>query len=293
MAIDERDPHTGYTTTGHEWNGITELNRPVPRVIWFFLAATVVFSVIYWILMPAWPLVDTYTKGILGADQRARLASNLEAAAMARSEWSRQIEALQFSEIQSDEGLMRSVRNTGKTLFEDNCGVCHGMKAEGGSGYPRLTDDAWLWGGDSDAVAETLRVGINSTHDETRFAQMQAFGRDGILDREAIGNVVDYVLSLSKPGTAGSNGADSVAAGAEVFAENCVACHGEDGSGNIELGAPDLTDDFWIYDGDRFSIYKTVYGGRQGHMPHWEGRLSALERKILTLYVLDLGARGQ
>ena len=290
MAIEKRDPHTGYTTTGHDWNGITELNRPVPRVIWFFLTATVIFSIGYWVLMPAWPLVSTYTKGLLGVDQREILSENLEAAAAARSVWTRQIEARDYAEIQQDASLMGTVRRTGRTLFEDNCAACHGMAAQGGPGYPRLTDAAWLWGGDPAAVAETLRVGINSAHDETRFAQMPAFGLDQTLDRAALREVVDYVLSLSAGAPADPGRSASIAAGAGVFADNCAACHGENAAGSTDLGAPDLTDDFWIYGGDRQSVYGTVYGGRQGQMPQWEGRLSALERKILTLYVLDLGA---
>lgn len=293
MAVAQRDPHTGYTTTGHEWNGITELNRPVPKVIWLFLAATIIFSVIYWVLMPAWPLVETYTKGVLGVDQRSSLAENLRIAAADRASWTQQIETRNFAEIQADDSLMQIVRNTGRPLFEDNCATCHGMKGQGGHGFPRLTDDAWLWGADPATVAETIRVGINSTHNETRVSQMQAFGRDGILDRAAILDVVTYVRSLAGAEPTGDERSDSIAAAAEVFAANCAACHGESGTGNTELGAPDLTDEFWIYGGDRQSVYTTVYRGRQGHMPHWEGRLSALERKLLTLFVLDLGATKQ
>lgn len=289
MAVADRDPHTGYTTTGHEWNGITELNRPVPTVIWLFLTATVVFSVVYWVLMPAWPLVETYTKGILGVDQRSRLVGELKTAAADRSAWTRRMETLEFAEIEADESLMSIVRQTGRPLFEDNCAVCHGMQGEGGHDFPRLTDDTWLWGAEPDAVAETIRVGVNSSHEETRVSQMQGFGHDGILDRAAILDVVAYVRSLSGSETTGGERSDSIAAGAEVFAANCAACHGENGTGNTELGAPDLTDEFWIYGGDRQSVYTSVYQGRQGHMPHWEGRLSSLEQKLLTLFVLDLG----
>jgi len=286
MAVEERDPHTGYTTIGHEWGGITELNRPVPRVVWLFLTAAFLFSVVYWVLMPAWPLVETYTKGVLGVTQRGRLAQDLKEAALERAAWTDRIAASGFAEIQADAALMKIVREAGRPLFEDNCAVCHGMKGEGGVGFPRLTDGAWLWGGDPEAVAETVRVGINAAHDETRVSQMQAFGRDEILDRQAILDVVAHVRSLSGA-EAGSE------AGAEAFAANCAACHGEDGAGNPDLGAPDLTDDFWIYGGDRQSLYMTVYGGRQGQMPHWEGRLSALERKMLTLFVIDLGAAAR
>ena len=289
MAIEERDPHTGYMTLGHEWNGITELNRPVPKPVWFFLGIAVLFSIGYWILMPSWPLGDSYTKGVLEIDQRTTLQESLQEASMQRSAWTQRIEELDFAAIQADDALMGRVRQTGRTLFEDNCAVCHGRDGEGGNGFPRLSDDVWLWGGEPEAIMETLRVGINSAHPETRFAQMQAFGRDGILDRNDVLNVVAFVRSLSGAGAEDAAAPEAVASGAEVFQANCAACHGEDGTGNIELGAPNLTDDFWIYGGDRNSLFTTVYQGRQGLMPHWEARLSPLERKILALFVLDLG----
>lgn len=290
MSVAERDPHTGHMTTGHEWNGIKELNTPVPKVVWFFLGATVIFSVVYWLLMPAWPVFVTYTKGLLGVDQRATVTESLRQAAADRAVWADQIEALDFQDIQANEALKRVVRETGPALFKDNCSACHGIDAEGGTGYPNLTDAAWLWGGDPETVAETIRVGINASHDETRVSQMPAFGRDQMLDRNAVLNVVAYVQSLSDPALAAGEQADGVTAGKEVFAENCVACHGEDAQGGVEMGAPDLTDGFWIYGGDRQSIYTSVYGGRQGHMPQWDDRLTPLDRKILALYVLDLSS---
>lgn len=293
MAIGERDPHTGHMTTGHEWNGITELNTPVPKPVWFFLAVTALFSLGYWLLMPAWPLGVTYTKGLLGIDQRAVLRDNVDQAALDRAVWADRIAAADYAAIEADEALMRIVRERGRALFGDNCAVCHGAKATGGPGYPNLVDAAWLWGGDPETVAETIRVGINSSHPETRVSQMLAFGRDQVLDRDAIQKVVSYVQSLSDPALAAGEQAEAVKAGEEIFAANCASCHGETGKGSTEVGAPDLTDKFWIYGGERQSIYRTVYGGRQGHMPHWDGRLTPVDRKILALYLLDLGSAGQ
>lgn len=290
MAVGERDPHTGHMTTGHEWNGIKELNTRVPRAVYFFLAVTATFAVVYWILMPAWPLGTTYTKGLLGIDQKKTVTEDLERAAVDRAVWAERIEAGDPAEILADPVLMRTVRETGATLFGDNCAVCHGMQGQGGKGYPALTDRAWLWGGEAEDIAETLRVGINASHEETRTSQMMAFGRDQLLDRATILNVVAYVQSLSDPQVASGAQADAVTAGRATFAENCASCHGEDGTGSTEIGAPNLTDGFWIYGGDRQSIFDTVFNGRQGHMPSWEARLSALDRKILTLYVLDLGS---
>ncbi len=290
MAVGERDPHTGHMTTGHEWNGIKELNTRVPRAVYFFLAVTATFAVVYWILMPAWPLGTTYTKGLLGIDQKKTVTEDLERAAVDRAVWAERIEAGDPAEILADPVLMRTVRETGATLFGDNSAVCHGMQGQGGKGYPALTDRAWLWGGEAEDIAETLRVGINASHEETRTSQMMAFGRDQLLDRATILNVVAYVQSLSDPQVASGAQADAVTAGRATFAENCASCHGEDGTGSTEIGAPNLTDGFWIYGGDRQSIFDTVFNGRQGHMPSWEARLSALDRKILTLYVLDLGS---
>jgi cytochrome c oxidase cbb3-type subunit 3 len=291
MGVIERDPYTGHGTTGHEWNGIKELNTSVPWPIWAFMIAAVAFSVVWWILMPAWPIGTTYTKGLLGADVRQNVAASLEAAAEQRAVWTQRIEQEDFAAIQADDALMKDVRETGHALFGDNCAACHGTDAGGGPGFPNLRDHAWLWGKTPAAVFKTIQVGVNSPHPDSRVSQMAAWGRDGILDREAILNVVAYVYSLSHPGAEAGASEETLAAGRKVFVTNCAACHGENAKGNVELGAPDLTDDFWLYGGDQQSIYETVYDGRQGQMPTWEKRLTDTERKILTLYVLDL-SRG-
>jgi cytochrome c oxidase cbb3-type subunit 3 len=275
-------------TTGHEWNGIKELNTPVPRPVYFFLAATALFGIIYWILMPAWPIGVTYTKGLLGIDQRATVVQNLKQAQLDRSVWTKRIESEDFSAIQADPQLMTIVRQTGHALFGDNCAACHGAKATGGKGFPNLTTASWLWGGTPEAIAETIRVGINSPHADSRTSQMPAFGRDQILPRADIENVVSYVRSLSGNAAPNAEQADKIKAGKEIFAANCASCHGDDARGNAEAGVPNLADKFWIYGGDVETVYATVWGGRQGHMPTWESRLSPLDRKILTLYVVDL-----
>jgi len=184
---------------------------------------------------------------------------------------------------------MAFVRETGRTLFGDNCAACHGRDAEGGKGFPNLTTSSWLWGGAPETIAETIRVGINSAHPDSRVSPMPAFGRNGMLPRSDIENVVAYVQSLSSPAAIDSL-VDKIAAGKSVFAANCAPCHGQDGTGNVDVGAPNLTDKFWIYGGDLQSIYTSVWGGRQGQMPTWEARLPALDRKILALYLVDLRA---
>ena len=178
-----------------------------------------------------------------------------------------------YADIEADPALAGPAGQAGRTLFNDNCAACHGVGGTGGPGYPDLAAKAWLWGGEPETIEETIRVGINSTNDDTRTSQMLAFGRDGILPAE--GN------------------AERIEAGKQVFADNCVACHGEDARGNHDVGAPNLTDDSWIYGGDEQSVYTSVFSGRQGHMPHWDSRLSPLQIKLLTLYVHTLPGDGK
>lgn len=293
MSVGKRDRHTGQMTTGHEWNGIEELNTPVPKVVYIFLGMAFVFSVVYWLLMPAWPLGVTFTRGLLGVSQHSLIDADLRKATAAKEEWTDKISTESFAEIQANPKLMHIVLETAKPLFGDNCAACHGIEATGGPGFPNLVDGSSLWGRDADAIMETIRVGINSENEDSRMGQMLAFGRDGMLDRKSIENVTTYVMSLSGPQPTTDVEIAKLAAGREVFAQNCVACHGEEGTGNTDIGAPNLTDNFWIYGGDRQTVFNTIYNGRQGHMPTWEARLSEVDRKILTLYVLDLESKHQ
>ncbi len=287
MSVGERDPHSGHMTTGHEWNGIKELNTPVPKAVWFFLVLTALFSVGYWVLMPAWPLGKTYTRGLLDNDQKEIVAERVRAAASEHAAWTQRVVALDYDQIRADSGLMAKVREDGHRLFGDNCAACHGMNATGNPGYPNLVDGDWLWGGDPDTIAQTIAVGINSpAHKDTRVGQMLAFGKDGILDNESVVAVTHYVKTLSDPAWAEGRTA-AVAKGREVFAANCVVCHGDQGRGDAKVGAPDLTDGTSLYGGDVDAIYATIYRGRQGEMPAWEHRLSPAERKILTVFLLD------
>lgn len=287
MAVSERDPHSGHMTTGHEWNGIKELNTPVPRAIWLFLIGTVIFSIGYWILMPAWPLGNSFTRGLLGHDQKEIVARRVDAAADARSGWTGRIAAMSYDQIRAEPDLMTYVREDGHRLFGDNCAACHGIDAKGNPGYPNLVDGDWLWGGTPDEIAHTIAVGINSPASaDTRVGQMLAFGKDGILDNDSVLAVADYVKTLSDPAWARGRAA-SVATGRGIFAENCVVCHGDQGLGSKDVGAPNLTDKTWVYGGDITDIYTTIHGGRHGEMPAWEHRLSPVDRKILTVYLLD------
>lgn len=288
MGEERRDPVTGRKTTGHEWNGIEELDTPIPRVVLFFLAAGVIFSVIYWLLMPAWPTGWSYTKGLLGLNDRAVVMGEVEAAAAERTRWTSRIESAGFDQIRADPELMRHVMDTGSTLFADNCAVCHGVSGTGGPGFPDLTAGAWLWGGEPEVLMETIRVGINSTTEGSRVSQMMAFGRDGILNDEQVRSVASYVRSLSGQSLTPAE-TERLPLGGEVYVAQCAVCHGPGGEGGPEVGAPRLTDDVWLYGGDAQSVRNSIHRGRQGHMPHWDGRLSSVDMKILAVYVGALG----
>lgn len=283
MSVKERDPLTGHETTGHEWDGITELNTRVPRAVWFFVAVTHIWALVYWVLMPSWPLVTTYWKGLLGYDQAIVVEDQVAKAYRDIETWRAPLGELSAEEIRAIPELMAHVERTAPTLFGDNCAACHGTDLSGAPGYPSLVDDAWLWGNDTGTIMETLRVGINSPHPETRFAQMPAFGETGILSRAEIRTVVDYVQSLS--GIPYEIPAERLSQGEALFVENCTACHGDNAGGNQDLGAPNLNDDVWVYGGDDATIFRTIYDGRQGWMPAWEYRLTEADRMMLTLYI--------
>jgi cytochrome c oxidase cbb3-type subunit 3 len=292
MAIEEIDPVSGHVTTGHEWNGIKELDSAVPRGVLIFLIVTHLFAVIWWFVMPTWPLGTTYTKGLLGTDQRKIVEEKLVQADAARAPWVNAIEKSSFDEILANPQLMQVVMKTGPQLFGDNCAACHGRDGRGGDNYPDLTDHDWIWGGGPERIAETMRVGVNSLHAKSRAAQMPSFGRDKMLDQTQVGNVATYVYSLSNPLASTPQTIARIEAGRQVFLTNCAACHGEDAKGNQDLGAPNLSDRFWIYGGDFEKIVTTIHGGRQGHMPTWDERLSPAEIKILALYVYSLGVEN-
>lgn len=316
MSVDERDPFSGYKTTGHEWNGIKELNTPVPRPVYFFLAAAFLFSVVYWVLMPAWPTGLSYTKGLLGVDQRTTVEREVVQAAAERAPWTDALSQTPYAQALADPALMAHVRDTGPALFGDNCAACHGQSGAGARGYPNLRDSIWLWGGAPDTIAETIRVGVNSGHAEGHVSQMPAFGRDGMLSQGDIDAVIAYVRSLPRtpiatPIATPTAAPDATAStttpgetpiatpsvapsrGAAVFASTCASCHGANGEGSQQIGAPSLIDDDWIYGGDGETIFQTVWNGRQGHMPAWEGRLSDTDRRLLTLYLLDRQQRSR
>ncbi|PKP77892.1 MAG: cytochrome-c oxidase, cbb3-type subunit III [Alphaproteobacteria bacterium HGW-Alphaproteobacteria-3] len=290
MSEKHKDDVTGVETTGHSWDGIRELNNPLPKWWVYTFYVCILWSFAYWVVMPTWPYLTgdgwTYTKGVIGYEQRNVVTNELAAIAEGRSGAMERIATMPLDEIATDPALMEVALGAGKAAFGDNCAPCHGSGAQGSAGFPNLNDDDWIWGGTLDDIHTTLQHGIRwDADDETRLNTMMAYGRDGILDRAEISDVAEYVLLLSNQAHDG----EAAIRGAEVFASQCVACHGEAGTGNRELGAPNLTDAIWLYGGDRAAIVETVSNGRSGVMPAWGTRLDEGTIRSLTLFVHSLG----
>jgi cytochrome c oxidase cbb3-type subunit III len=282
----EFDKVTGTATTGHEWDGIKELNTPLPRWWVFTFYACIVWAVGYWIVYPAWPLVSGYTSGVLHYSSRANVAVELANLEKIRGDKMLTLGAASLADIEKDPALLALARARGKTVFGDNCAPCHGSGAAGAKGYPNLNDDDWLWGGSLDQIKQTIEFGARSGHSKAHEGAMLAFGKQGILKSAEIVTVANYVRSLS--GLSTSQGFDAVA-GRKIFVENCVACHGDAGKGNQELGAPNLTDKIWLYGSDEATIIETITNGRAGMMPAWAGRLDPSTIKAMAVYVHSLG----
>ena len=289
MSVD-KDHHvdavTGTATTGHEWDGIHELNTPLPRWwLWVFYA-TIVWAIGYWIVYPAWPLVASYSHGLFRWQSREAIVTDIAELTALRGPMTARLAAASLEEILADPILLDFARAQGRRAFGDNCAPCHGAGGGGAKGYPNLNDDDWLWGGKLADISRTIQFGIRATHPDTRQSQMPAFGRDGLLKRPEIESVADFVRSLSKlPVDPKAN----LALGAKVFADNCASCHGEKGQGNREFGAPNLTDGIWLYGSGREAIIEVISNGRNGVIPAWAGRLDDTTIKALTVYVHTFG----
>ncbi|WP_050386090.1 cytochrome-c oxidase, cbb3-type subunit III [Bradyrhizobium pachyrhizi] len=280
------DHISGRSTTGHEWDGIKELNTPLPR--WWILSfyATILWAIGYWVVYPAWPLFSSYTTGVFDYSTRASVVDELAGLEKLRGEKMAVLGKASLIEIEKDPGLLGLARARGKTVFADNCAPCHGSGGAGAKGYPNLNDDDWLWGGSLDQILQTIQFGARSGHAKAHEGQMLAFGRDGILTKTEIVTVANYVRSLSGLTTTANFDA---AAGTRIFAENCAVCHGENAKGNQALGAPNLTDRIWLYGSDEDTLVETISYGRGGIMPAWSGRLDPVTVKALAVYVHSLG----
>ncbi len=284
----ETDAHTGVETTGHEWDGIKELDNPLPRWWLWTWYACIAFAVVYWVLMPSWPGVNGYLKGTLHKSDRAEVAQDLKALNAQRGAQMAQLRTASLETIEKTPALQALALNAGQSVFGDNCATCHGQGATGGKGYANLRDDVWLWGGSLEQIQQTITHGVRSGDPAMHQSQMPAFGRDEMLKANQVDDLTEYVVSLSHR----SADRAAVARAQPLFAEQCSACHGPQGLGNQTLGAPNLTDADWLYGSDRKSIHEQIFNGRGGVMPAWGGRLSPETIKALAVYI-HANAGGQ
>lgn len=286
----EIDDYTGVETTGHSWDGIKELNKPLPRWWLYIFYATIVWAIAYMILMPAIPALPgtgmTNTLGVRGHSDRAQVAVEISEHNSERAAAAAGLLTASLPEIENDLNLQQFALAMGESAFGDNCATCHGAGGRGAKGYPMLADDIWLWDGTLAGIETTLRHGIRHYEDvDTRQSAMPAFGRTGLLTQKEIDDLVQFVLSRSGRATDQT----AVARATPMFAQQCSSCHGIDAKGNRSIGAPNLTDDEWLFGGEPRDIQQTIYAARNAHMPAWQGRLDDVTIKALAVYVHSLG----
>ncbi|MCB2134901.1 MAG: cytochrome-c oxidase, cbb3-type subunit III [Rhodobacteraceae bacterium] len=273
-------------TTGHTWDGIKEFNNPLPRWwLWTFYL-TIIWGIGYVIAYPAWPLISGATPGLLGHSTRADVAAEIKRFEDANAPVEAKLVAADLAAIGTDAELKNYADNAGGAVFRTWCAQCHGSGAAGAKGYPNLLDNDWLWGGTIEDIHTTVSHGIRNTTDaDARYSEMPRFGADELLEPAQIDQVVNHVLKISGQ----DHDAGLAAEGATVFADNCSACHAEDGSGDRAQGAPNLTDAIWLYGGDAASLTETVTNARFGVMPAWAGRLSEAEIRAVAAWVHSRG----
>jgi len=281
----ETDQVTGTETTGHEWDGIKELDTPMPRWwLWTFYAC-IIWAVGYWVVYPAWPTLSGEGErgGTVGSSewtQYKQLEESQSEIHARRAQYQADFDAASFDEIKGNEALYAFGLAGGKAAFGDNCATCHGTGGAGASGYPNLNDDDWLWGGKIDDIYTTVRFGIRTSHDETRFSEMPAFA--DMLSNEEIDAISGHVVAVATKTTVTEQGA-------QLYADNCASCHGETLGGLRDFGAPNLGDALWLYSASKEEITAQIRKPKHGVMPAWEGRLSPSTIRQLALYVHALG----
>ncbi|MBN66379.1 MAG: cytochrome-c oxidase, cbb3-type subunit III [Rickettsiales bacterium] len=288
--VKQKDEVTGVETTGHEWDGIQELNNPAPRWwLWVFYI-TIIWSIGYWVVYPAWPTLSGEghrggTVGTFESTQYTQLAKSQEEIVARRAEYMDRFKQASFDEIMNDPELYAFAQAGGESAFKDNCATCHGTGGAGAPGYPNLNDDEWIWGGDYDAIYHTIRYGVRNKHMESRTSMMPEYG--DILSKDEIMQVTDYVYALGHEDASMEGHED----GAAIFAQHCASCHGADAKGMREVGSPNLTDAIWLKseNGSKEAIASQIRNPKHGVMPVWEGRLDEQTIRQLTIYVHALG----
>jgi len=280
------DEVTGIETTGHEWDGIRELNNPLPNWWRWILYASIVWAFGYWIAYPAWPLISSHTTGLLGYSSRAEVGKEISKAKERQKVHLVKLEKASLEDIRTDPELLEFALAGGRSAYNVNCSQCHGSGAQGFAGFPNLNDDEWLWGGTIKDIHFTISHGIRNTEDdEARSSAMPAFLKDETLNKQQVNDVAEFVISLSKTG----GDAPAAARGKSLYAEHCVACHGPDGGGKAEFGAPALNNGIWLYGGDKGTIVHTIANSRSGVMPAWGRILEPVTIKKLAVYIHSLG----
>lgn len=268
----------------HEWDGITEYKNPDPMWLRITFYITVFFALGYWILFPSWPTPNE--KGALNWSSEKQLKDELNEIYKVRAQYQASFDKASFEEIFQDKQMMNFALLSGKSIFANNCAVCHGAGGGGNPGYPNLTAGAWLWGGKLEDIYTTIQYGIRSGHPDARDSQMPAFGKDKMITVENIKLMAQYVMYLAKPSEKISFNLQEAE---NVFQSNCASCHGSDGKGNYIVGAPNLTDAIWLYGSDYETVYDVIYNGRGGQMPYWKEKLTDSEIRAVSIYVHQLG----
>jgi cytochrome c oxidase cbb3-type subunit 3 len=281
----EKDAISGTQTTGHEWDGIKELDTPLPRWWVQVFYASILFAIVYAILFPSFPGLSGYFHGVLGYSTRERLESRMAAEAARKAPMMDKIAKTALGDIEKDPDLLNFAISGGKAVFADNCVPCHGPGGAGAKGFPNLADDDWLWGGSLEQVHQTIAYGIRNSNEKSHQSAMPRFGADNVLKPDQIDDAAEFVLSL----TGKSTDAAAAQRGAKIFADNCAACHGDKGQGNIEMGAKTLNNGIWLYGGDKKTIVETITYARNSSMPAWSERFDDATVKMLAVYVHSLG----
>jgi len=284
----EKDSVSGQYTTGHEWDGIKELNTPLPRWwVWVFYVC-ILWAVVYWVLYPSFPTLNGYWAGTLGYHSRSELVKDIEKANAPKQVYMSKIQNSSLEDIVKDKDLLGFALAGGASVFKDTCASCHGNGGVGAYGYPNLADDQWLWGGTLEDIKTTIAYGVRNSNPNSRQSEMPAFGGGDPLNDEHLSNLAEYVLSLSKSST----NAAAAQAGQAIFAGNgCTACHGEAGEGSQAVGAPALAAGMWLYKqkDQKAAIISQVKMPKNGTMPAWSERFDEPTIKMLAVYVHSLG----
>lgn len=280
----EKDEITGVETTGHDWDGIKELNNPLPRWwVWVWLV-TIVWSLGYYVFYPSMPTATGYIKGIDEWSSREEVLKEVAELKQTQAVYRDKIQSANFETIINDQELYEFAYRGGKSSFGLFCSQCHGMGAAGAVGIANLNDDDWIWGGKIDDIYTTIRHGVRDDNDlDSRYAIMPSFVKDGMITESDAKDIANYVIGLANNMAQGNDN------GEMKFAENCATCHGVQGEGLRDMGGPRLNDAIWLYHGGVDAVYQQILNPRHGMMPAWEGRLDPVTIKQLAIYVHSLG----